>query len=154
MKRTTTTKETTVAELLEHINDILHIINNKPVIDDAFKKALMVKKVHGSVENRESVEKRLKALEDAVIANKDYLDVGDAAKYLGVSKAEIYHLTSARRLPFFRPGGKKVYIYKQDLNHYISSGHVDSIEEATRRLIYEESKGAKDLYTPKRKNQI
>ena len=153
MKRTTT-KEITVAELLEHINDIMHIINNKPVIDDAFKKALLVNKVHKSVEDRESVEKRLKALEAAVIANKDYLDVGEAAKYLGVSKAEIYYLTSKKKLPYFCPGGKKVYIYKQELNHYISSGHVESVEEAERRLIYEETKNAQSLYASKRKNQV
>ena len=149
-----TIKETTVAELLDHIDDIMHIINNKPIIDDAFKKALLVQKVHKSVEDRDSVEKRLKLLEDAIIANKEYLDVNESARYLGVSKAEIYYLTSSKRLPYFRPGGKKVYIYKQDLNHYISSYHVESVEEAERRLIYEQSKNTQSLYAPKRKSQI
>ena len=131
--------ETTISELIDHLNEIILVINNKPAIDDAFKKALQVHKTHKAIQDRESIEKRLQALEEAIIANKEYLDVAEAARYLGVSKSEIYHLTSSKVLPFYRPGGKKVYIYKFDLVDYLSKHHIESNEEAGRRIIYERS---------------
>lgn len=60
---------------------------------------------------------------------KDYIDVKEAASYLNISKSAIYKMTSNRQLPFYNPGGKKIYFKKSELNNWIESAKQCSIED-------------------------
>ncbi len=60
------------------------------------------------------------------------LTFADAAAYLNISKSYLYHLTSKSIIPHSKPGGKKIFFNKADLDHYLQSNRVASIEEVKR----------------------
>jgi excisionase family DNA binding protein len=50
------------------------------------------------------------------------LSLNEAAQYLNFKKSYIYKLTCQKQIPFFRPGGKKIYFKKSELNEWIFRG--------------------------------
>jgi excisionase family DNA binding protein len=52
------------------------------------------------------------------------LDLDAAAKYLGISKSHLYHLTSKGLIGHFKPAGKKIYFDKADLDSYLKRKRV------------------------------
>lgn len=52
--------------------------------------------------------------------NIQYLKTQQAAEYLGLSLPSLYRLTSGGIIPTLKPGGKIIYIKKQDLDDYIT----------------------------------
>lgn len=70
--------------------------------------------------------------------------IQEAADYLDISKAHLYKLTSTGRIPHFKPGGKRIYIYRSDLDEYIRSGRVKTVEQLeTEAANYVTSGGPK-----------
>jgi excisionase family DNA binding protein len=57
------------------------------------------------------------------------LTVGEAAKYMGVSKGHVYKLTSEGEVAFYKPNGKRIYFSKDDLDQWIMRRRVVSGEE-------------------------
>jgi len=47
------------------------------------------------------------------------LDAEKAKDFLGVSKAHLYRLTHEKKIKYFKPGGKKIYFRKCDLEEYL-----------------------------------
>ena len=43
----------------------------------------------------------------------------EAADYLGFSKSHLYKLTSANKIPHYKPQGKRVYFSKSELNTWL-----------------------------------
>ena len=56
-------------------------------------------------------------------------DIEKASKYLGLSKSQIYRLTSQNQIAYYKPNGKKVYFYKQDLDDYVNQFRIKSRKE-------------------------
>jgi|SRR5690606_9135245 len=59
----------------------------------------------------------------------EYLNVEQASAYLGISKSTLYKLTSSNSLTFYKPNGKVLLFKREDLNHFIEKGRVDSRED-------------------------
>jgi len=55
------------------------------------------------------------------------LTLEEAADYLGFSKSYLYKLTSANKIPHFKPQGKRVYFAKGELNSWLSRNPVKTI---------------------------
>jgi excisionase family DNA binding protein len=55
-------------------------------------------------------------------------DLGEAAAYLHVSKDQVYQLTSGGRITFSKPGGKRIYFRKEDLDAYLLRGRREARE--------------------------
>jgi excisionase family DNA binding protein len=72
---------------------------------------------------REAVRVELQA------ATCEILTTDQAAKFLGIEKSYLYHLTSANLLRFSRPGGKKIYFARQDLIEWALSNRNTTREE-------------------------
>ncbi len=47
------------------------------------------------------------------------LTLEEAADYLGLSKSTLYKLTSANKIPHYKPQGKRVYFAKSELNTWL-----------------------------------
>ena len=47
------------------------------------------------------------------------LTLEEAADYLGLSKSYLYKLTSANKIPHYKPQGKRVYFAKDELNTWL-----------------------------------
>ncbi|SHF50577.1 DNA binding domain-containing protein, excisionase family [Fodinibius roseus] len=57
------------------------------------------------------------------------LTAENAAEYLDISKAHLYKLTSTGKIPHYKPNGKRLYFYQDDLDGYIRSGRVKTNAE-------------------------
>lgn len=53
----------------------------------------------------------------------------EAANYLNVSRSYLYQLTSKSIIPHYKPGGKKIFFDKKDLDRYLQKNRVSSMEE-------------------------
>ena len=47
------------------------------------------------------------------------LTFDEAARYLDISKSHLYKLTSANKIPHYKPQGKRLYFSKSELNTWL-----------------------------------
>jgi excisionase family DNA binding protein len=73
------------------------------------------------------------------IAN-EMLDFKQAIKYLGISKSKLYKMTHLKELPCYKPGGRKLYFKKSDLDAWQQRNRIPSIEEIKEETLDEISK--------------
>lgn len=90
-------------------------------------------------ENLETLVKKQNVLE------KEFLTLEEAADYLSLSKSAMYKMTSKREIPFYNPGGKKIYFKKEELNNWIISGKVKSSLEVELDMTSYLSRNNKNL---------
>jgi excisionase family DNA binding protein len=50
-----------------------------------------------------------------VISNKEVLTLDEVCEYTGLSHSTIYKLTADRKIRFYKPQGKIIFIKKEDL---------------------------------------
>ena len=60
---------------------------------------------------------------------KEIFSVDDAIKYLQISKSCLFKMTSNKEIPFYKPGGKKIYFKKSELDEWVFNGKVTSNDE-------------------------
>lgn len=60
---------------------------------------------------------------------EEILSLSEASEFLKLSKSCVYKLTSAKKIPHFVPGGKKIYFKKSDLEDWILNSRVTPISE-------------------------
>ncbi|MHA8101866.1 helix-turn-helix domain-containing protein [Aquirufa nivalisilvae] len=81
---------------------------------------------------RTNLTLQLQRIEELMSANnlatKEILTVNEAAEYLDLKPAYIYHLTSKRMIPFCRPG-RKLYFQKADLVSWIQNSRQSTVDE-------------------------
>ncbi len=61
--------------------------------------------------------------------SKEILTLEEGADYLCLSKSALYKLTSKREIPFYNPGGKKIYFKKSELENWVLNSKTISSEE-------------------------
>jgi excisionase family DNA binding protein len=74
-------------------------------------------------------QKQLDRIETAVLSQKNVLTFEEAAKYMGVSKSDLYKRTSQREIPHFKPRGKMVYFDRFELENYLKQNPIQTTEE-------------------------
>lgn len=62
------------------------------------------------------------------------MTLAESAEYLDISKSHLYQLTSKSIIPHYKPGGKKIYFEKKDLDRYLQRHRVSSIEEVRKHV--------------------
>jgi excisionase family DNA binding protein len=75
-----------------------------------------------------------KFIERQNILNKEILTLEEAALYLGQSKSSIYKLTSKKVVPYYPPGGKKIYFKKSELDLWILKSRISPVEEELNKV--------------------
>lgn len=61
---------------------------------------------------------------------KQWMNVKEAAEFLGVQVSTLYSYISSRRIPFYKiPGSQLVKFKVSDLNSWLESGKVETIDE-------------------------
>lgn len=53
----------------------------------------------------------------------------EAAKFLNVSNSYLYKLTHLRKIPYYKPQGKKIYFLREDLVSYLLQNRNRSLSE-------------------------
>lgn len=81
----------------------------------------------------EFIQKEIKELKKLLLAQniqlKEILTVDDAIIYLQLSKSCLHKMTSNKEIPFYKPGGKKIYFKKSELDEWVFNGKITSNDE-------------------------
>ena len=77
-------------------------------------------------------DERFKTLENRLLSQKAVLTFDEAAEYSGLSKSFLYKLTSASRIPHFKPSGKNIFFDRELLESWLKSNPVKTQEEIER----------------------
>jgi len=70
-----------------------------------------------------------------MINDKNILTVEGLMDYTGFSRKQIYKLTSTRRIPHYKPSGRKILFKKDEINNWISLGKVHTISELNSQIF-------------------
>lgn len=90
------------------------------------------------LEKIERLENLLTGNKGDGIAGKEMLTTIEAAEYMGVSKSWLYKMTMQGDLPTYRPGGKRIYLKRSEINDWMASQRRNSsaeIEEMARDYV-------------------
>jgi excisionase family DNA binding protein len=63
------------------------------------------------------------------VSNVEFITVEEAAKLLNFKKSYIYSLIHQKRIPYYKPFGKRVYFNKQELLQWIAKSKIKSVDE-------------------------
>jgi excisionase family DNA binding protein len=93
------------------------------LIDNINTEVIMARK-------RNSINDRLERIESAVTQQTDeVLTSKQAAAYLDISIHHLWRLTSQGRIPHYKPGGKRLYFRRSELDEWIFSRKVHTVDE-------------------------
>ncbi len=65
---------------------------------------------------------------------KEFITVDELADYLGLSKSAVYKITSKKEIPFYNPGGKKIYFKRIEVDAWIETSRVAPDSEIIEQL--------------------
>lgn len=78
------------------------------------------------------IQELKKLLLESNLNSKELFNVDDATLYLDISKSCLYKLTSRREIPFYTPGGKKIYFKKSEIDTWVFNSRVESVNDIER----------------------
>lgn len=83
------------------------------------------------------MSEELKQMAELISANiinctKEVLTTDEAARYLGVSKSYLYKLTMQQKIPHYKPLGKMCYFNRQELEQWIQSNRIATVDEISQ----------------------
>jgi len=84
--------------------------------------------------SNEQIEAIKKELAEIVKPSKEFMTLEEIADYLSISKSAVYKLTSKKEIPFYIPGGKKIYFKKEEVDDWIERSRVATDEETIQQL--------------------
>ena len=61
--------------------------------------------------------------------NLELLDLNQAAEYLKLKPSYIYSLTHQKKIPYYKPNGKRVYFSRAELNKWVTGSKIKSASE-------------------------
>ncbi|MCZ2845638.1 MAG: helix-turn-helix domain-containing protein [Candidatus Bathyarchaeota archaeon] len=62
---------------------------------------------------------RLMRIEQLLMVHKEVLTLEEACDYTGITRGYMYKLTSAGKIPYSKPLGKKIYFDRKKLNAWL-----------------------------------
>ena len=90
--------------------------------------------------NLSKIEKQLNRIEKILTEQMDKsMSFVEACEYLNISKAYLYKCTHRRLIPYHKPGGKKIFFSKKDLDKWIFRNRIRSeaeLDEEVNKRIY------------------
>lgn len=90
---------------------------------------------HKSVASSWEIMRELKKLEQLLAqqhqSQKPILTVGECAELLGISVSYIYRLTSEKRIPHYKPHGKRIYFRRDEVIDWALSHRITPDSEIT-----------------------
>lgn len=72
---------------------------------------------------------QLNRIETAILSQKDVLTFDEAVSFTGMSKSYMYKLTSAHKIPHYKPSGKMVYFNRNELQTWLLQNRVSTHDE-------------------------
>ena len=87
------------------------------------------------MENSNIILNKLTAIESLLEATNQTkpLTLKEAAEFLDLSQSHLYKLTSERKIPHFKPSGKKIYFDKSELIQWLKRKPARTREETEEK---------------------
>ena len=88
------------------------------------------------MENSNIILNKLTAIESLLEASstkQNHLTIQETAKFLNLSQSHLYKLTSERKIPHFKPSGKKIYFDKSELVQWLKRNPARTREETEEK---------------------
>ena len=87
------------------------------------------------MENSNIILNKLTAIESLLEATSQTkpLTLMEAAKFLDLSRSHLYKLTSERKIPHFKPNGKKIYFDEYELVQWLKRKPTRTLEETEEK---------------------
>jgi excisionase family DNA binding protein len=73
-------------------------------------------------------------IKESLFLNKEVFSLQQFCKYADISEDHGYKLTRERKIKFYRPGGKKIYIAREDAIAYLRQNPVNSCACAEQQV--------------------
>ncbi|MGN6194980.1 MAG: helix-turn-helix domain-containing protein [Ginsengibacter sp.] len=73
-------------------------------------------------------------IEESLLTNKEVFSLQQFCKYADISEDHGYKLTRERKIKFYRPGGKKIYIDREDAIAYLRQNPVNSCASTDQQV--------------------
>lgn len=83
------------------------------------------------LEKLNNIEKAIEKLNIKPNSDDDFMNIEQAASFVGLSKATVYGLTHVRKIPHFKVG-KRLYFKKSDIVNWITSTKVKTKQEVNQ----------------------
>ena len=64
---------------------------------------------------------------------KAVLTPDEVSLMYGLSKHYLYHLTSERLIPYYKPNGKKIFFDKEEVENWFLQNRQDTVEETQQK---------------------
>lgn len=81
----------------------------------------------------EFIQKQLEEIKELLleqkIQQKEFLTLEEAKNYLQLSKSCMYKMTCKKEIPYYVPGGKKIYFKKTELDEWVLNSKVSSTND-------------------------
>ena len=75
------------------------------------------------------LREQLDRIETAILSQKEVLTFDEAVQFTGMSKSYMYKLTSAHKIPHYKPSGKMVYFNRGELQTWLLQNRVSTHDE-------------------------
>lgn len=75
----------------------------------------------------------LQEIKKILSLQKQILTLEEFCRYAGISKNQAYHLTSSRKIKFYRPFGKKIYFEKNEVIDFLKQNSAITESETTKK---------------------
>jgi len=63
------------------------------------------------------------------------MNAQEASEFLGIKLSTLYHMTSKRKLPFYKLTGGKLSFMKSDLIEWVKSKKVNPVSDLTQKTL-------------------
>lgn len=97
----------------------------------------------------EFIQNELKEIKELLIKQtiqqKDILTIEEASEFLELSVSRLYKMTSNKEIPHYKPGGKKIYLNRLELEQWILNSRVASTYDLDDELDNYLSRTTKNL---------
>ncbi len=94
-----------------------------------------------------SIEQRLLNIETLLTATKTVLTIDEACNYTGFARSFMYKLTSAGKIPCYKPQGKMIYFERAELEKWLLRNRItpkaEIEEQASTYVTLNKRGGAK-----------
>ena len=74
-------------------------------------------------------------LGEILLSKKTVLNIRDLCDYTGYSRSYIYKLTSAGKIPYFRPSGKMVFFEREEIDSWLLTNKQEVKEQDNGRTV-------------------
>lgn len=69
------------------------------------------------------------------VITKNVLTLEEALEYTGYSRSYLYKLTAARKIPYYKPNGKRLFFNREELERWLQQNRITPESELDEKAM-------------------